>query len=108
MNLEIIAMRPATFGERDLSGGREPIGGPLREVEQVIKLGYEGFDLPEYLQDRAYGSGMVASFTKGAGEVFCAGTCEWVAGLIRRNEFTELITKNVLDKFSDKTECLHQ
>lgn len=31
-NLEIIAMCPATFGERDVSGGTEPIGGPLREV----------------------------------------------------------------------------
>jgi len=51
---------------------------------------------------------MVASFTKGAGEVFCAGTCEWVAGLIHHDEFTELITKNVLDKFSGKTECLRK
>jgi hypothetical protein len=45
---------------------------------------------------------MVASFEKGKGEVFCAGTCEWVAGLIRRDDFTELITKNVLDRFTGK------
>lgn len=32
MNLEIIAMCPATCGERDVSGGREPIGAPLREA----------------------------------------------------------------------------
>jgi hypothetical protein len=32
MNLEIIAMCPATLGERDIYGGKEPIGGPLRKV----------------------------------------------------------------------------
>lgn len=32
LNLEIIAMCPAVFGEVDLSGGQEPVGGPLREV----------------------------------------------------------------------------
>lgn len=31
-NLEIIAMCPASFGERDISNGKEPIGAPLREV----------------------------------------------------------------------------
>ncbi|OJD23013.1 hypothetical protein ACJ73_05631 [Blastomyces percursus] len=41
----------------NLAGGREPIGGRLREV-------HEGMELPEYLKDRDYGSGMVASFTK--------------------------------------------
>lgn len=60
---------------------------------------YEGQEMPEYLKDREYGSGMVASFTKNNGEVFCAGTCEWVVGLIKRDTFTEMITKNVLDKF---------
>jgi hypothetical protein len=45
---------------------------------------------------------MVASFTKEKGEVFCTGTCEWVAGLIYREDFTELITKNVLNKFAGK------
>lgn len=68
----------------------------------MIEVGFTGFELPEYLRDREYGSGMVASFEKGNGEVFCAGTCEWVAGLIRRDEFTELITKNVLERFIGK------
>lgn len=31
-NLEIIAMCPAVFGEVDVSGGKEPVGGPLRDV----------------------------------------------------------------------------
>lgn len=32
MNLEIIAMCPAVHGERDKWGGREPIGGLLKEM----------------------------------------------------------------------------
>ena len=31
-NLEIIAMCAAVLGELDVSGGKEPIGGPFREV----------------------------------------------------------------------------
>ncbi|OAX82134.1 hypothetical protein ACJ72_03517 [Emergomyces africanus] len=101
-NLEIIAMCPATMGERDISGGREPIGGPFREFSQLIEMSYQGMEIPEYLQDREYGSGMVASFTKEKGEVFCAGSCEWVSGLIHAETFTEMITKNVLDRFIGK------
>jgi hypothetical protein len=42
---------------------------------------------------------MMVSFPKGKGEVFHAGTCEWVAGLIDRDPFVERITRNVLDRF---------
>ena len=38
----------------------------------------------------------------GKGEVFTAGTCEWVNGLIESDVFTQRITKNVLDRFSKK------
>lgn len=54
--------------------------------------------LPEYLKDRIYGSGMIASFTRNKGEVFCAGTAEWVVGLIKGDFYTQTITKNVLDR----------
>ena len=46
------------------------------------------------------GSGMMVSFRKGQGQVFTAGTCEWVAGLIDRDPFVERITRNVLDRLS--------
>ena len=54
---------------------------------------------PEYLKDRIYGSGMVVSFTRKEGEVFCAGTAEWVVGLMKKDFYTETITKNVLNRF---------
>ena len=55
------------------------------------------------LAKNSRGSGMVVHFTRGAGEVYTAGTCEWVNGLIQGDFYTETITKNVLDRFSGKT-----
>lgn len=48
----------------------------------------------------ARGAGMIVTFTKGAGSVFSAGSCEWVAGLKRGDVFTQAITRNVLDRFA--------
>ena len=45
------------------------------------------------------GSGMMVSFKKGLGEVFHAGSCEWVAGLLRRDAQVEKVTRNVLNRF---------
>jgi hypothetical protein len=55
---------------------------------------------PETLDRVARGNGMIVHFPKGKGEVFHAGTCEWVAGLIDRDPFVERITRNVLDRFT--------
>jgi hypothetical protein len=46
------------------------------------------------------GSGMIVQFQRGNGIVFHAGTCEWVAGLMKRDVYVERITRNVLDRFS--------
>ena len=45
------------------------------------------------------GSGMIVAFRKGRGEVFHAGSVEWVAGLLRRDAQVERVTRNVLDRF---------
>jgi hypothetical protein len=45
---------------------------------------------------------MIVHFSRGAGEVFTAGTCEWVSGLIDREFYTERITKNVLNRFNER------
>jgi hypothetical protein len=54
---------------------------------------------PETLARIDRGSGMVVHFPKGRGEVFHAGTTEWVAGLLRRDAAVERVTRNVLDRF---------
>jgi hypothetical protein len=54
---------------------------------------------PDTLARVDRGSGMVVHFPKGRGEVFHAGTTEWVAGLLRRDAAIERVTRNVLDRF---------
>ena len=45
------------------------------------------------------GSGAIVNFRRGAGEVFHAGSCEWVAGLLRRDPMVERVTANILDRY---------
>jgi hypothetical protein len=55
---------------------------------------------PETMAKVTRGNGMIVHFSKGKGEVFTAGTCEWVMGLTRGDTQVEQITRNVLDRFS--------
>ena len=45
------------------------------------------------------GSGMIVAFPKGRGEVFHAGSVEWVAGLLRRDAQVEQVTRNLLNRY---------
>jgi hypothetical protein len=45
------------------------------------------------------GAGMIVTFPRGRGEVFHAGSCEWVAGLLRRDAMVERVTENVLRRY---------
>jgi hypothetical protein len=45
------------------------------------------------------GAGMIVNFRRGRGEVFHAGSCEWIAGLLRRDPMVERVTRNVLDRY---------
>jgi N,N-dimethylformamidase beta subunit-like protein len=45
------------------------------------------------------GAGMIVNFTRGRGEVFHAGSCEWVAALSRRDPTVERVTSNVLARY---------
>ena len=47
----------------------------------------------------ARGNGVVVHWLRGKGEVFTAGTCEWVMGLARNDGQVVRITRNVLDRF---------
>lgn len=47
-------------------------------------------------------NGMIVSFPRGKGEIFHAGSCEWVAGLLRQDPMVERVTANVLDRFLGK------
>jgi hypothetical protein len=49
------------------------------------------------------GCGMIVNFPRGEGEVFHAGSCEWVAGLSRKDAMVERVTANVLNRYLGKT-----
>ncbi len=46
------------------------------------------------------GAGMIAAFTRGAGEVFNGGTTEWSNVLRHGDPFVDRIVRNVLDRFT--------
>jgi hypothetical protein len=45
------------------------------------------------------GAGMIVNFARGRGEVFHAGSCEWVAALLRGDPMVERVTANVLARY---------
>ena len=98
-DLEVLALGLATNLE-------EEHGNPDHEPfvadydARFIAETLHGEATPETLDRVARGNGMIVNFSKGRGEVFHAGTCEWVAGLIDRDPFVERITRNVLDRFT--------
>ncbi len=55
----------------------------------------------ESMASAGRGCGMIVSFRRGRGEVFHAGSVEWVAGLLRRDPQVEQVTRNVLSRFLD-------
>lgn len=58
-----------------------------------------GDDSPASVDRVKRGCGMIVNFPRGRGEVFHAGSCEWVAGLRRRDAMVEQVTRNVLDRY---------
>ena len=53
-------------------------------------------------ESHARGNGVIVSWPRGAGEVFNAATCEWVAGLLRGDAQVAQVTRNVLDRFGSR------
>ncbi len=94
-NLEIIAMAPAAFAESP-SPYRALIPPEMLEVVAEIAHG----DTSAEAQARMLrGHAVMASFRKGRGEVFNAGTTEWAHGLAAGDPFVTRITRNVLKRF---------
>jgi hypothetical protein len=94
--LDIIATAPAMLAEpehEDYSRLVPP------EAWDVLARAYGAPDAPETRRRMMRGHAVMASFRRGAGEVFNAGTTEWAYGLAARDPFVDRITRNVLDRF---------
>lgn len=95
-NLEIIALATCAFGEAADSGYRPLIPPEKLDVCARILFGDES----SASQERVLrGHAVMASFRRGRGEVFNAGTTEWAHGLKARDPFVTQITRNVLKRF---------
>ena len=94
--LQILALAPARLRET------ADCAGPLFVGDDDARFLAEtlyGDCSPATLAKLDRGAGMVVHFSKGRGEVFHAGTTEWVAGLLRRDPSVEQVTRNVLNRF---------
>jgi len=94
-NLEIIALAPASFAESP-SPYRPLI--PPEQLDVIAQIAY-GSSSPETQARVLRGHAVMASFVKGKGEVFNAGTTEWAHGLAADDPFVTRITRNVLRRF---------
>ena len=97
-DLEILALGLATSVERGSGPNGEPPFIGLDDARFVAETLY-GEATPENVARTERGVGMVVSFRKGRGQVFHAGSCEWVNGLIHNDPTVTRVTKNVLDRF---------
>jgi len=97
--IEILALGLATNVEADHGVWGETLYIGSADAAFKARALY-GDVTPETLDACTRGNGMIVSWRRGAGEVFTAATCEWVAGLIRRDRQVEQVTRNVLDRFS--------
>ncbi|MEM7293574.1 MAG: N,N-dimethylformamidase beta subunit family domain-containing protein [Pseudomonadota bacterium] len=98
-NLQILAMGFARM--RELACAGEPPDAHFVGQDDALFMAqtlYESAD-EEKIARTDRGSGMVVHFNCGKGEVFHAGTTEWVAGLMRRDFAVCAVTRNVLRKF---------
>lgn len=95
-NLEIVAFVPAVFAESPDNPYRALI--PPEQMDVVARVAY-GDDRPEIVARVSRGHAVMASFTRGKGEVFNAGTTEWAHGLGQHDPFVMRITRNVLKRF---------
>jgi hypothetical protein len=99
--VEILAFGFATLSEHSLPEHAHALmlGDGDARFRSVI---LEGSTKPDVLARNSRGCGLVIWMNKGKGEVFTAGTCEWVAGLLHEDHATQAITRNVLQRFTSK------
>ncbi|MER9243659.1 N,N-dimethylformamidase beta subunit family domain-containing protein [Mesorhizobium sp. M0633] len=82
--LEVLAVGIANLGDYDGPFVAETLFGDASDAN---------------LEKVKRSNGMIVNFKRGEGEVFHAGSCEWVAGLLRKDAMVERVTCNVLNRY---------
>ncbi|HEV7252833.1 MAG TPA: N,N-dimethylformamidase beta subunit family domain-containing protein [Mesorhizobium sp.] len=96
--LEILALGLSSTLEEGpaIKPGESFLGSEDAEYVASVLLGRSD---AEAVERTKRGSGMIVSFPRGKGEVFHAGTCDWVMGLARQDPMVAQVTRNVLRRF---------
>lgn len=99
--LEILALGMASqVEESDILAVEDQFFGD--EDGRFIAETLYGAASDENMEKVRYSNGMIVNFRRGKGEVFHAGTCEWVAGLLRKDAMVERVTANVLNRYLNR------
>ena len=97
--IDILALGLAVTVEEDHGDHAPDLFIGTRDAE-IVAEAVHGRATAALVDQIRRGAGMIATYTRGRGEVFNAGSVEWVAGLIRRDEQVERVTGNVLDRYA--------
>ncbi len=97
-NTEIIAMALCGTEEEDHGNFGTYLYAGSGDMNFMATMLY-GENTAETQAKVRYGSCMIVNVPKGDGEIFNAGTTEWVNGLKQRDPYVEKITRNVLDRY---------
>jgi len=96
--LEILALGMASqVEEGDMVAAEDQFFGD--EDGRFVAETLYGDPSDENLDKVKRSNGMIANFKRGKGDVFHAGSCEWVAGLLRKDAMVEKVTANVLSRY---------
>jgi hypothetical protein len=90
-DFEIVGLAPATLGEPEATPSPGLLG---RDDAAFVAARLFDGDIERALRGHA----AFGSFRRGRGEVFAAGTTEWVWGLAADDPFIDRITRNVLER----------
>ncbi|WP_170607313.1 N,N-dimethylformamidase beta subunit family domain-containing protein [Ruegeria arenilitoris] len=101
-NIEIIGLGLGTNAETDHGVTGETLYIGKSDAEWKARAMY-GSLTPETYDTALRGNGVMVHWQRGKGEIFNAATCEWVMGLARKDFQVEMITRNVLDRFSGRS-----
>ncbi len=94
-DLTIVGLSPATTLSHSTGPHDRDLFIGAGDAEDLALRLYGGLDA-ESIGRASRGNGCMAEYRRGRGAVFNAGSCEWVAGLIKRDRPVEQVTRNLL------------
>ena len=93
--LTIIALSPATTLAHSTSAADQDAFIGSEDAEELANSLFGKTDA-DSIARVTHGNGAIVEYRRGKGAILNAGSCEWVAGLIYRDEAVQTATRNIL------------